>query len=452
MSDERKAGFARYRPASALVRAAQMDLLFKHIRSQTLFAPLLALFLVVAFGDPDEPAMAWIWLAAVFAAYLARSGVAYMLSQGARVGSEVRLVPYLFGLALAGFLWAVAPHLLAAPGSDDQVVIAIFVGGVVLVGVVGNFLYYLTAVVYFATFIVPALVSLGLVYIDRFEGVEWTFAGIVFMFVMYAYKCLEVLTLPMGHALELNEALTTEKERAEASDRAKSDFLAMMSHELRTPLNAIMGYSEIIRDRVFGEDGGKRNVEHAGRIREAAGLLADLIGDLLELSALEANGRTLKIEPVEVGGIVALAVELLKDSAGKKEIRIQPRIPDGLPPLSIDRRAGIQCLTNILGNAVKYSPNGAEIFIEAGLAGRFLEVRVRDTGPGIPDHELAGITKPFQRGGTALESRAQGVGLGLSIAENLMRRHGGELVVTSGPQGGTTATLVFPLDPPAVAS
>lgn len=236
-----------------------------------------------------------------------------------------------------------------------------------------------------------------------------------------------------------------EKERVLLADRAKSDFLAMMSHELRTPLTAIVGYSEIIRDQVFGPDARDRYVEAAGSVRNAAGLLTDLIDDLLDLSALQARGRAMKIEMLEVPFLIGSALELLQETAAKRSIDIQKKIDSELPAVAVDLRSTIQCLTNILGNAIKYSPDGSEILIQAQQVGDFVEVKIRDKGIGIPEEELSGVTEPFHRAENVMTTPTKGVGLGLSITENLVERQGGHLAIESCPDVGTTVTLSFPI-------
>lgn len=437
--------FRQFRPRSELVRRAQIELLLRHTQFQIIAAPGLGLFLVLAFTDPRQTVWAWGWALALGIAYAARLSVVRVATRNGVTDLGFRLKIYLVGLGASGFLWAAAPFAIAPMASDGQLIAGIFVCIVVLVGIVGNFLYHMSAVVYFFTWIVPALISLGFVYTSSFEAFGWSYAGVVAMLLVYAYKCLEVINLPMGETLELNEALVIEKDRAEASDRAKSDFLAMMSHELRTPLNAIMGFSEIIRDQIYGPHSNKKYIEQAGFIREAGGLLSDLISDLLELSALERRGRDLKIEEVEVDSLVTTTLQLLQDTATKRQIVLLPEIPAGLPVLSIDRRAAIQCLTNILGNAIKYSPDLSDIRISAEQTGEFVQIHVHDRGPGIPEAELGRVTEPFRRGAGARSTPAQGVGLGLAIAENLMKRHNGSLEIVSSPADGTTVTLVFPI-------
>lgn len=437
--------FGQFRPRSDLVRQAQIELLLHHTRFQTLVAPVLGLFLVLAFADSDQSGWAWGWMAAMAVAYVARLSVQYGADHSAGGSLDFRLKVYLIGLGACGLLWAAAPYAIAPMGSDAQFIAGVFVCIAVLVGIVGNFLYHVSAWVYLATWIVPTLFSLWFVYTAKFGEFAWTYGGVVVMLLIYAYKCLEVINLPMGETLELNEALVAEKDRAEASDRAKSDFLAMMSHELRTPLNAIMGFSEIIRDQIYGPHSNKKYVEQAAFIREAGGLLSDLISDLLELSALEARGRELKIETVEVDGLVSTAVQLLQDTAGKREIALVTDVPDGLPSLSVDRRAAIQCLTNIVGNAIKYSPEKSDVRIFSDKSDNYVCIHVHDRGPGIPESELGRITEPFRRGAGENTQRTQGVGLGLAISENLMKRHNGSLDIRSSPDDGTTVTLAFPV-------
>jgi|MEHZ01.5.fsa_nt_MEHZ011503416.1_7 hypothetical protein len=144
-------------------------------------------------------------------AYGARLLSIMRLKQSGADALEQRLRIYLIGLAAAGVLWALAPHAVAMEGSEAQ-------------QIVRNFLYYQSALVYFATWTVPVLFSLGFVYVDKFQDIGWTYIDVVLIFLPYAYKCLQVINLPLGETLELNKALSREKERVVLADRAKSDF------------------------------------------------------------------------------------------------------------------------------------------------------------------------------------------------------------------------------------
>jgi signal transduction histidine kinase len=430
---------------SALVRQAQIDQLLRYTRFQSIGAPCLGFFMVAAFPDSEFRATAWIWIAVLLGTYGARA-VAFMFVSRFGVGiAERRLKIYIYGMGAAGLVWSLAPHAIGPPGSNAQLLAGIFVILAVLVGVLGNFLYLQSALVFVATWIVPMLVSVWFVFAASFPGFEWTYVAVIIVFLLYAYRCLEIINLPLGEVLELNEELFTEKNRAEASERAKNDFLAMMSHELRTPLNAIMGFSEMIRDETYGPHANKKYVEQASFIREAGGLLSDLISDLLELSALEARDRDLINEEIEVKRLVNTSIQLLQDSAAERQIDVRARVHEDLPVLQVDRRSALQCLMNILGNAIKFSPDGAHIDVDARVSGDFVQIQVVDQGAGIPEAELGYVTEPFRRGSTTREAVNQGVGLGLAIAENLMNRLKGSLEVDSSSSRGTTVTLSFPI-------
>lgn len=178
--------FRQYRPRSSLVREAQIELLLHHTKFQTLAAPFLGLFLVLAFTSPGMELWSWGWGFCLCVAYGARIIATMRLAPGRADAQEQRLKIYLIGLAGAGVLWAMAPHAVALEGTDAQQIVGVFAGIVVLVGIVGNFLYYESAAVYFVTWITPVLYSLGFVYVDKFHDIGWTYIGVVLMFLAYA--------------------------------------------------------------------------------------------------------------------------------------------------------------------------------------------------------------------------------------------------------------------------
>jgi signal transduction histidine kinase len=162
---------------------------------------------------------------------------------------------------------------------------------------------------------------------------------------------------------------------------------------------------------LFGPESLERYIEAAGSARDGAGFLVDLINDLLDLSALQARGRVMKIETLEIPALIDSAVELLQDSASKREIGIHPLPAVELPALAVDLRSTIQCLTNMRGNAIKYSPDGSEIFIDAERSGEFVLIKARDNGIGIPESELSDATEPFHRAENIMITPTQAAGL-----------------------------------------
>lgn len=363
--------------------------------------------------------------------------------------ASLRFAVFLVALAGAGALWALAPLLLAEKGSTAQVLVALATALAVLMGVLANYLYFWSAAVYTVFWVIPTTAVLGSIYRIHMGDYGWTFVLFAFVIGVYCVKALDLMTVFLADTMALNEALKREKERAEAADRAKSDFLAMMSHELRTPLNAITGYSEIIRDGLYGPDAYERYAEHAGRIRQGAGMLSSMINDMLDLSDLQYGNRQFQIQENSVHGIVETVIELVRSEVDRKGIVIDNLVTDALPTLPADNRAAVQCLTNILGNAVKYSPDGGRIAVSAEADNDSYVISVRDSGPGIAADEVPRIVEAFRRGSSASTSSVDGVGLGLglAIANLLMKRQGGRLEIESRLGEGTTVRLVFPLRP-----
>ena len=444
----------RYLPESRSVRQAQVALLYRHSRYQTLVAPVYVVFFVVVLTEFTSSWTAAVWTAALLAVYGLR---ALTLFPSGDAGIWARRSGLRFGifavaLAAAGLLWAAAPLVLSKDGSTAQVLVALAAGLAVLMGIIANYLYFWSAVVYTVFWVIPMTAVLGSIYQMHMGEMGWTFILFAAVIAFYCLKALDMMTVFLADTMTLNEALHREKERAEAADRAKSDFLAMMSHELRTPLNAITGYSEIIRDGLYGPDAHDRYAEHAGRIRQGAGMLSSMINDMLDLSDLQYGNRQLHIEQNYVRAIVDTVIDLVRSEVERKEIVVDNRVAEDFPLLTADNRAVVQCMTNILGNAVKYSPTGSEISIDAALGDDTIVLSVRDTGPGIAADEVPRIVEAFRRGSSANTSSSDGVGLGLAIANLLMKRQGGRLEIDSRLGEGTTVRLVFPRNPAPAAN
>ncbi|HET8728133.1 MAG TPA: sensor histidine kinase [Alphaproteobacteria bacterium] len=244
--------------------------------------------------------------------------------------------------------------------------------------------------------------------------------------------------------LSMQEELRAAKETAETANRAKSRFLASMSHELRTPLNAILGFSEVIRDQMFGPIGQRRYVEYAKDIHDSGGHLLDLVNDVLDLSKIEAGKFELYLETVSVGRSIEEAANLLARRAEERGIELVRHNDPQLAPIQADRRALKQMLLNLLSNALKFTPNGGRITIAARQENGMVAVIVADTGIGIPAHDLEKVMLPFEESGRRRPDDAQGAGLGLPIVKALIEMHHGRLQLDSVEGRGTTATLYFP--------
>jgi PAS domain S-box-containing protein len=244
------------------------------------------------------------------------------------------------------------------------------------------------------------------------------------------------------HQLEMT--LTKAKNEAEQANRAKSEFLANMSHELRTPLNAILGFSQVIRDRHFGDDATRYN-EYASNIHDSGEMLLAIINDILEMSKLEAGKLKLAEETVDLGKVVESCRKMVAARAQDGRIALTSSLPAQQIALRGDERALKQILLNLLSNAIKFTQPGGNVSIaisrtESGE----IQLNVTDTGIGIHPAAQQKVFQPFfQVDATATRSKS-GTGLGLAISKHLAELHGGTIGIDSSPGIGTTVMVTLP--------
>jgi two-component system cell cycle sensor histidine kinase PleC len=237
------------------------------------------------------------------------------------------------------------------------------------------------------------------------------------------------------------EMLRIAKNEAERANQFKSDFLAKMSHDLRTPLNAILGFSEVIKEEIMGPAGQPAYVEYANDIYDSGRHLLSLIDDLLDLSKIEAGKIELNDDDVDLTALLGDVVHAMKPAA--KHLSLKLEIEKPLRHLRADRRATLQMVSNLVSNAVKYTPAGGEVSVGARCVDDNIEITVRDTGIGIEPAEIDIVLQPFSRTWKTRQT-TEGAGLGLAIVNSLIALHDGHLRLDSKPGEGTTATLVFP--------
>jgi len=246
--------------------------------------------------------------------------------------------------------------------------------------------------------------------------------------------------------LETSKAISDEaRRRAEAANIAKSRFLAQMSHELRTPLNAILGFSEVMKGEIFGPHQVPAYKEYAGDIHNSGVHLLGLINEILDLSRVEAGRYELNEEPVSLAHVVGECNHLLQMRARSRGLTIHELFETDMPRLWVDERAVRQICLNLLGNAIKFTPPGGEIWLKAGwTASGGQYVSVKDTGPGIPEEEIPIVLASFGQGSNSIKSAEQGAGLGLPIAKSLVDLHGGTFTLKSKLRIGTEVIVTFP--------
>jgi two-component system, cell cycle sensor histidine kinase PleC len=247
---------------------------------------------------------------------------------------------------------------------------------------------------------------------------------------------------------ELEQAKANSDEarrRSEESNLAKSRFLATMSHELRTPLNAILGFSEVLKSEFFGPHAVPAYKDYAADIHSSGQHLLMLINEILDLSRVEAGRYELREESVSLEGVAQECRHLLNIRAQKRDIKVTEFIEPDLPRIWADERAIRQVVLNLLTNAIKFTPQGGQVTIKVGwtsAGGQYL--MVKDTGPGIPESEIAVVMSSFGRGALAQKNAEEGTGLGLPIVKGLIELHGGEFLLRSKVRVGTDAIVVMP--------
>ena len=235
------------------------------------------------------------------------------------------------------------------------------------------------------------------------------------------------------------------RRRAEAANISKSRFLAQMSHELRTPLNAILGFSEVMKNEIFGGHAVAAYKEYSGDIHSSGVHLLGLINEILDLSRIEAGRYELNEEAVTLTSTIEECHHLLKLRARNRGITIHEMFETDMPRIWADERAVRQVCLNLLSNAIKFTPQGGEIWLKVGWTasgGQYLSVR--DNGPGIPEEEIPIVLDSFGQGSNAIKSAEQGAGLGLPIVKHLIDLHGGTFALRSKLREGTEVIVTFP--------
>jgi len=226
--------------------------------------------------------------------------------------------------------------------------------------------------------------------------------------------------------------------------QAKSDFLASMSHELRTPLNAILGFSDMICNQYLGPVGNNRYAEYAKFIGSSGQHLLNMVNDILDIERIEAGKYDIKKEQVEVCTVADECFSLLYPRAKQGAVTLVASGIENLSPVHADRRALLQILTNLLTNAVKFTPAGGQVMLKAYVSGTHHKFEVSDTGIGIQEDKISTLTDPFTRHDPDPHKSQDGVGLGLAICSSLVELHNGELTIDSEVGAGTTVTVTLP--------
>lgn len=262
-----------------------------------------------------------------------------------------------------------------------------------------------------------------------------------------AYQQLEQLTQSLEQRVEQRtQELQEANRRLQELDKLKSDFVSTVSHELRTPMTAIKGYVDNILDGLTGVL-TERQSYYLNRVKSNVERLTRMINELLDLSRIEAGKVELNLGDVRMRELISDIVEGLQTMAREKGVTLRTHQPDDLPTIRGDRDKLHQVLTNLIQNAIKFTPAGGEVEVESQRwDDGYLQVGVIDTGSGIPSHELEKVFEKFYRGESDSQDD-QRWGLGLSIARSLVKLHGGQIWVESAPGQGSRFYFTVPIAP-----
>lgn len=233
--------------------------------------------------------------------------------------------------------------------------------------------------------------------------------------------------------------------RSEAANRAKNDFLAIMSHELRTPLNAIIGFSEIISNQMFGSITQTKYVDYANDIRSSGAHLLSIINDILDISKAEAGKLQLEEEPIDPVDSLNRAMRMFRQRASELGVDLSFEVSDQIPWIIADPRLFNQVAINLTSNALKFTPEGGNVWVKLGLdASGNLSLSVKDTGIGIKRSDIPRVFEPFVQVESAMSRTHHGTGLGLPLVRKIMSLHGGTVVLESEVGEGTGVVATFP--------
>jgi signal transduction histidine kinase len=241
----------------------------------------------------------------------------------------------------------------------------------------------------------------------------------------------------------MNDELRRLYTELEAASRHKSEFLANMSHELRTPLNAIIGFSQVLRDEMFGEVNEKQ-AEYLDDIVSSGNHLLALINDVLDLSKVEAGQVELEIAPFSLRDALERGVVMVREWATRDGVSVDLVADPDADVVEGDERRIRQVIFNLISNAVKFTPAGGAIDVDSSRVNGEVRVAVSDTGPGVAPGDRERIFDEFQQAEAGLDQR-EGTGLGLAVSKRLVELHGGRIWVESELGKGSTFVFTLPV-------
>ncbi len=241
------------------------------------------------------------------------------------------------------------------------------------------------------------------------------------------------------------EDLLTARAEAEKANEQKTEFLARISHEIRTPLNAIIGFSDMMIEERFGRIENDRYRGYLRDIQKSGSHVLDLVNDLLDISKIEAGKMELSFDACNLNTTVSETVAMIQPEANKERVIIRTSLSAVVPKVVADPRSLKQIVLNLVSNSIKYTKSGGQVIVSTVYedSGEVV-LRVRDTGIGMSDTELAKAMQPFEQLSTTMDARKQGTGLGLPLTKAMVEANRAQFHIESSPEEGTLVEVHFP--------
>lgn len=253
------------------------------------------------------------------------------------------------------------------------------------------------------------------------------------------------LTLEVCDRKRAESALREAKEIAEVANRARKTFLGNINHDLRNPLNSILGITEALKDQVYGPV-SEEQLQSLNMLESSGKNLLELINQILDLTDTESSKIELQLAATSIQGICDFCLSFVKDLAFQKNIQMRAQIPEELEPIQVDERRIRQVFINLLTNAIKFTKEGGEVWIEAqpSSTNEYIFISVVDTGIGMLSDDLFKLFQPFVQVENASTRRSTGTGLGLVMVQKIVELHGGTVHAESQLGKGSRFTVKLP--------
>lgn len=436
----------------ASIKAKQLEVVNNNTLAGALGNILVAMGLVYLLSDTSVNFL-FVWLGYMVLINLLRVGLYVHLTRQVRHYGVAALETYstqTFILTLlTGFGWGNAGWLFF----DINNTVALSFLVIVMAGISAGSLASLAPVkTLFYSFIALTLTPLFLSFLLVGETLGYVFSVIVLAFALFLIKSGQSYAQAIWQALSLNETnqqliidLQHAKEKAEDSNRLKSQFLANMSHEIRTPMNGVIGMTNLILDTPLT----KTQKSYAQMVKESAESLLRIINDILDFSKIDAGKLEISREPVVLANKITMIYELLTPPADAKGLAFRLHLADNLPTQIItDPQRLQQILVNLLGNAIKFSEQGTvSLSVTRPVADQLL-FEVSDTGMGISAKGVSKLFNAFSQVDGSSTRVHGGTGLGLAISKQLVELLGGKIAVKSELGCGSTFYFTLPVSEP----